>query len=400
MKNKMDFDFALTPALSHPMGEGESFAAFRAGETRILPDGHSQNRKRTTAVPSPIGWERGRVGACLSHSVLALALAFSVVVLAACSKSAGDKPADAPEKPEAQSKAGVTIDAKTQSRIGLKIENPVAMQWQPEMKAYGRVLDPAPLIDLLMDLGRAEMTFDSSHQELERAKQLKRDNNISERAFQDAEANYRQNNAVVGSIYFKIQSAWGKKIAELTGPIIVPPGTQRKPDELLMKFPDAAVLIRVDLPAGERLDNSAPSAWIVPLTGNVAPVSAVGFDKLPTLDPQTQQQGFLLVADQSQTNRLTPGEAVTAFIKTPGEPVSGVVVSASAVLRHEGKGWVYVQTETNQFVRTEIPLDRLVDNGWFVSENLSATNRVVVSGAQTVLSAELSAGGFSTGQRD
>lgn len=331
-------------------------------------------------------------------------------LLAAAAFAAGctrnDAPAESKNEPpghvsrNASGESVITLDAKTQARIGLKTETPAPMQWQPEMKAYGRVLDFTPLMDLIMDLGRAEMTFDSSHQELERARQLKKDNNISERAFQEAEANYRQNNAAVGSIYFKIQSAWGKKIAELTGPIIVPPGTPRKPDELLMKFPDAAVLIRVDLPAGERLDNSAPSARIVPLTENVAPISAVGFDKLPTLDPQTQQQGFLLMADQSPTNRLTPGEAVTAFIKTPGEPVSGVVVPAGAVLRHEGKAWVYVQTETNQFVRTEIPLDRLTDNGWFVSEHLSATNRVVVSGAQTVLSAELSGGGFNTGTRD
>ena len=80
--------------------------------------------------------------------------------------------------------------------------------------------------------------------------------------------------------------------------------------------------------------------------------------------------------------------------------VSGVTVPASAVLRHEGAGWVYVQTETNQFVRTEVALDRSLNGGWFVSESLSATNRIVVVGAQSVLSAELSGGGFSTGQRD
>ena len=110
--------------------------------------------------------------------------------------------------------------------------------------------------------------------------------------------------------------------------------------------------------------------------------------------------GILFSAAQSSANRLTPGEAVTALIKTAGNPVRGVVVPASAVLQHEGRGWVYVQTEPNQFVRTEIPLDRWMDNGWFVAENLSVTNHVIVTGAQAVLSAELSAGGFNTGQRD
>jgi hypothetical protein len=292
------------------------------------------------------------------------------------------------------------MDAETQARIGLKIETPAAMQWEPEMKAYGRVVDPAPLLDVLMELGRAEMTFDSSHQELERAKQLKQDNNISERSFQEAEAAYKQNLAAVGAINLKIQNSWGRKLTEMMGPMVVPPGTERKWDDFLKNYPDAAVLIRIDLPAGERLKNWSQTARIVSLAEKVSSVFANYFDAFPAVDPQTQQQGVLFAAVKSSTDQLTPGEAVTAFIKTSGEPVSGVVIPASAVLRHEGKGWVYMQTETNQFVRTEIPLDRLTDNGWFVSENISPTNHVVTGGAQTVLSAELSSGGFNTGARD
>jgi hypothetical protein len=332
--------------------------------------------------------------------IFTLTVIFSVAALAGCAKSAGDKPADAPEKADAQNEPGVKLDAETQAHVGLKVETPAAAEWQPEMKVSGRVLDPAPLLDSLMEVARAEMTFDRSHQELERAKQLQKDNNISERVFQDAQAAYKENLAAVGAINLKIQAGWGRKISEMMGPVVVPPGTERTWDKFLQNYPAGALLIRLDMPAGERLENGSPSARIISLVGNTAPVAASYFDTLPAIDPQTQQQGILFAADQSPTNRLTPGEAVTAFIKIPGEPVSGVVVPPSAVLRHEGKGWVYVQTETNQFVRTEIPLDRLTGNGWFVSENLSATNRIVVTGAQTVLSAELSNGGFTTGERD
>jgi hypothetical protein len=329
-----------------------------------------------------------------------LAAGFAIALLAGCSKPAGDKPADSPEKTEPPAKAGVTMDAATQERIGLKIETPALAEWQPEMKVYGRVLDPAPLLDAAMELGRAEIAFDSSRQELERAQQLKKDNNISERAFQDAQATFAQNRATAQALLLKVQTGWGRKIAELMGPVEVPPGAQRQPQNFFDDLRDATVFIRLDFPVGERLENQAQTARIVSLAENAAPVTATCFDLLPAMDPQTQQQGILFAANQSPTNRLTPGEAVTAFIKIPGEPVSGVMVPASAVLRHEGKGWIYVQTETNQFLRKEISLDRLTDNGWFVSENLSATNRVVVTGAQTVLSAELSGGGFNTGQRD
>ena len=87
-------------------------------------------------------------------------------------------------------------------------------------------------------------------------------------------------------------------------------------------------------------------------------------------------------------------------LRLSGKPVDGVVIPPDAVLRYEGKSWIYAQTGSNDFTRTEIPLDRPAENGWFVPGNLTATHRVVVSGAQTVLSAELSTGNFNTGERD
>ena len=290
----------------------------------------------------------------------------------------------------------LTLDVATQKRIGLEIASPAAADWQPEIKAYGRALDPAPLMDLLADLGRAQITFDSSHQELERAKQLKQDKNISEKAFQDIEATYRQNLATVSVARFKIETAWGKRIADMTGKIVVPPGTLRKPDIDLDKLAAGGGLIRVDLPAGERL-TEPHAARIETLAKQELPVTARYFDVLPVMDPQTQQQGVLFLNDAPE--RLIPGEAVTAFIKTGDEPLKGVMIPASAVLRHLGKGSIFVQAGETNFFRREIPLDRPVAEGFFCAD-LSPADHVVVKGAQTLLSAELSGGGFNSGQRD
>jgi len=321
----------------------------------------------------------------LNNSSFLFVTIVSLALVSGCSK-----PSETPEITEPEITPGVTLDAETQARIGLKMESPVPSQWEPETKAYGRVLDPAPLLDLLMELGRAEITFDSSHQELKRAKKLRADNNISERAFQDIETTYRQNFAAASAVYFKIKSGWGGKIAGLTGPIVVPPGTPRKPDPNLDKLLLNGALIRIDLQPGEILP-VPHSSRIEPLAKRGQPITASFFNELPIMDAQTQQRSYLFLNDTSSTSdQLVPGEAVTAYLKVSGAPVSGVIVPGSAVLRHEGKGWVYVQTATNQFVRTEIPLDRRLENVGVFTETLSATNRVVVSGAQTLLSAELS----------
>ncbi len=315
-----------------------------------------------------------------------------VFLFAGCSKATTEKPAAVPEKSEPEKKVGVTLDVETQARLGLKMALPVATQWQPELKAYGQVLDSAPLLEALMELGRAEMTFDSSHQELERAKKMKADNNLSERAFQEAEAMYKQNFAAVTAAQLKLQNGWGRKISEMMGSVVVPPGTERMPDDFLKRYPENVALVRVDLPVGERWNSDMRSARLVTLVEKTSPEMADYFDVLPTMDAQAQQQAVLFSVVQNATNRLVSGEALTAFIKTSGEAISGVVIPASAVLRYEGKGWVYVQMETNQFVRAEIPLDCLTENGWFVLGNISTTNQVVVSGAQAVLSAELNSG--------
>jgi hypothetical protein len=63
MKNKLDFGIALALAFSHPMGEGETFAASNKMPRLDLPDAHSQNENQSLAVPSPVGRERVRVRA-------------------------------------------------------------------------------------------------------------------------------------------------------------------------------------------------------------------------------------------------------------------------------------------------------------------------------------------------
>ncbi|HEX4350088.1 MAG TPA: hypothetical protein VH251_06865 [Verrucomicrobiae bacterium] len=333
-----------------------------------------------------------------------LPIVLCAALAAGCSKSGGDsddaKSAPASDKAATEAKPGVTVDAETQERIGLKTETPAPAQWQPGTKAYGQVLDPAPLMDLAMQLSRVEIALDSSRLELDRAKQLKAGNNISTRAYQDAETAYSQNLADAQAALFKIQTGWGRKTAEMMGPVEVSAGTERKRDKFIDDLRGGAVLVRVDLPPGGRMENQGQTAQIVSLAENAAPVTAAYFDQLPALDSQTQQQGILFSADQPTDHKLTLGEAVTALINTAGKAVSGVVVPTDAVLRHEGMAWVYVQTDTNQFVRVAIQLDRQMNGGWFTSENLSATNHIVTSGAQTVLSAELSSGAFTTGERD
>ena len=275
-------------------------------------------------------------GGCLRSFFLVA----TVLGLFGCSKPAAETPAAAPEKIEA--KAGVTMDAETQERIGLKIENPVAAQWQPELRAAGRVVDPL--------------------------------------AFTAAAADYETARAAATALALKSARAkftadWGVHLAAQTNLTAFAEKLQT----------DDTALVKLSLPVGTYLNPPPTTATIFIFNRETNSVAADFADDLG-IDPVAQVQTLLFSVKQ----KLPPSLAVTAALKISGDPISGVTVPAGAVLRHEGKGWVYVQTETNQFTRVEIPLDRQTDSGWFVAEDLSATNQIVVSGGQTVLSTELS----------
>jgi hypothetical protein len=307
-----------------------------------------------------------------------------VAMLAGCSKTGGDNSAETPEKAEPQAKAGVTMDAETQARIGLKMETPAAMQWQPQLHAVGQVVDPFALTAAVADYGTTQAAAVATASELERMQILAGQSNASPRALEAAQAAAAHDLLALQSARAKFTADWGTRLAAQTN---------------LIEFATALqtgdmALVKLALPAGT-FPQSLPAPAAVCFFNNATNVIAAEFADDLGIDPATQVQTLLF----SVNKKLPPRIAVTAELRISGEPVSGVMVPASAVLRHEGNGWVYVQTATNQFVRTEIPLDRQTDDGWFVSGNLAATNSIVVTGAQTVLSAELG-GGFTTGERD
>ena len=323
----------------------------------------------------------------------ALAMFFAAALLAGCSKTdRDDKPAadaekeKAPEKAEpAENKASVTLDAETQERIGLKMEPPAPAQWRPQYEAIGNVADPLAFAAAAIDFESARAAAAASQADFERTKVLAAQSNSSPKALETAQAAAARDALAVASARAKFTGDWGEHLA-----------VQMNLTDLAGKLQGAELsLVKLSLPVGV-FPNPLPQHATVFLFG--AETNSVEADFADDLHvvPATQTQTLLFSANK----KLPPGISVTAQLRTSGEPVSGVTVPASAVLRHQGLGWVYIQTATNRFQRVEIPLDRLTGAGWFVSDNLSATNRIVVSGAQTVLSTELSAGGFTTGERD
>ncbi|MGH8239707.1 MAG: hypothetical protein ACREXP_22225, partial [Steroidobacteraceae bacterium] len=73
----------------------------------------------------------------------------------------------------------------------------------------------------------------------------------------------------------------------------------------------------------------------------------------------------------------------------PGEPVRGVRVPRSALIRYEAQPWVYIQQDESTFRRTAMSAMHPMEGGWLIPEGLKAGDRIVTAGAQVLLSEEL-----------
>ena len=151
--------------------------------------------------------------------------------------------------------------------------------------------------------------------------------------------------------------------ARLLAAVNVPIGSSRGP------FESATVLLL------------GPQRQLLPLHAG-QPVSA------STADPQTGGAAWLAPVE-ADGRPLQPGTPVTAWLHTGQGTIEGVLVPAAALVRLEGKAWVYAAADEG-LVRLPVNLVQPMADGWLV-QGATAGQEIVVEGAGGLLSAELHA---------
>ncbi len=275
--------------------------------------------------------------------------------------------------------AVISLNDDTRKKIGLEVTNPAAAQFSPEVKGYGRVEDAAALSGLVTDWASAQAAYAASSNELERTRMLVSQGNSSERALQAAQAQ---------AVHDEMAQAAARQHLLLAS---TPALADRAdlPAFVQSLAAGSASLVRLDLPAGEVPPALPVGARVVSLSGGSADAEFLG--AAASTDPQTQGRGYFFLVSSNSAG-LAPGEAVTGFLRLPGDPLSGVIVPGDAVVRTGGAAWIYtLDSGGKSFTRKTIALDHSAGGGWFVTDGVGTNDSVVVVGAQTLLSEELKA---------
>lgn len=273
----------------------------------------------------------------------------------------------------------IAVSEDTLKDMGLQTTNTAAAQFSPELKGYGHVQDTAALAGMVNDLASAQAAYLASSNEFERLKILGSQGNASARALQAAQA-------AAAHDQLAIQAAHDHLLLSST------PALTDRPD--LPAFIQSlaaqnAALVRVDLPAGEVPPAAPTGARIVSLAGDSVDAGFLG--AASATDPQIQGHGFFFLVSSNSAG-LAPGEAVTGYLKLPGDPLTGVIVPRDSIVRAGGANWIYVRNaDGKSYTRRMIALDHAVEGGWFVTNGVSPGDPLVLTGAQSLLSEELKA---------
>ncbi len=299
-----------------------------------------------------------------------------------------DKPAKEEEKVQSKShvqhgtngETFLKLDKETQEHAGLKTAVLEAAELKPELKAFGRVVDPSSLATSLTEIAGTRAQFEASAKEAERIKTLFGQNqNVSARALETAEAAVKRDHLAVEAAQLRLVTGWGKSIAD-------------RPDLdvfIHSLVTQEAALVRIDVPASEKLESAPIGARLALLSESDTPINAEFLGAAVSAAPQTLGRGFLFLI---KGKPIPVNAAVIAYLSLPGETQKGVIVPRDAIVRHHGEAFVYVQSGDEQFERKELELAHPLAKGWF-TEAFKPGVKVIVTGAQQLLSEELKGAG-------
>lgn len=283
----------------------------------------------------------------------------------------------------------VTLDTAVQTQSGIQAEPLVATEHGTETAAYGTVLDLQPLFELRSryltahaEADATSATATESGKEAERDRILFQDNrNVSLKAFQVAQAKSLADRARMQAADANLQNIKGAVLqqagATIGGWLLEPQSAQIEP--LLIR---QEILLRVTLPPG---DSMRAPATIQVVTSDNQRHPAYLVSASAQNDPAIQGSAFVY----RTAALIASGSNVAVFLPAATQAMQGIVIPANAIVWHGGGPWAYVQINETHFERRPVAQQAPVDGGYQVSDGFKAGERIVVRGAQLLLSEEL-----------
>lgn len=282
----------------------------------------------------------------------------------------------------------LTVDAAMQERSGIEtaLPGPAAALSGPDF--YGSVLDLQPLAELASrraagaaEVEAAAAAAAAARAEAERVQTLYDDAaTASLKALEaaraaSAAAAARARGAQAGL------AAVDSALRQQYGPALSAWARSPAASALAPFLAQREVLLRIVLPPGR--SGPAPARLEVGVDG-AAPVAARLVSAAPQVDPGLQGEAYFYRAGAA----LAAGLRVSARAAAAKGAKPGLLIPAAAIVWYGGQPWAYVRSGATRFERRPVDARAPQDGGFVVSEGFTPDERIVVGGAQLLLSEE------------
>jgi hypothetical protein len=294
-----------------------------------------------------------------------------------------------PSRRENADQATVRLSPDQQKQIGLETVVLTAASHPEQFRAYGTVLDIARVTELTnsyasaqAQLQTAQAKFGVAKSSFERAKNLvdsaalpKKEAEIAEGTFRTDQAALAAAESQVRTLAATAQQEWGpvlgKGIIERSAPVV----RLIERDEFL---------VQVTLPPGVIL-GGPPRTALAQASTRDANIDLRHLSPATRTDPRIQGLSYFFAAPGD--SGLLPGMNATVYVPS-GKTYDGVFVEDTAIVRWQGRSWVYLRVGPDTFKRHPINTDQPVSDDDYVVRDIPAGSEIVIRGAQVLLSEE------------
>ena len=283
----------------------------------------------------------------------------------------------------------VTLSPEQQKQIGLQTAVLIVEPHPEQFRAYGAVLDIARVTELTNSYANAQaqlqMTqarFDVAKSAFERARSLAQSAALPRKDAEAAEGTFRTEQAALTAAEPQVRTLAATAQQEW-GPLIGKAIIERSPTVVRL-IERERFLVQVTLQPGITLVDPPRTALAQ------APARDANID-LQYLSPATRTdariQGVSYFFTAQGDSGLLPGMNTTVYVPS-GKTYDGVFVEDTAIVRWQGRSWVYPRVGPEVFKRHPISTDQPVSDDDYVVRDLPAGAEIVTRGAQVLLSEE------------
>lgn len=271
----------------------------------------------------------------------------------------------------------IQVDAEKASNLGIEVTPALATEYRRATTGYGVVIGLETLAQAEADLMTAEAAAKTSGETLTRARKLLRVNAASQSTMDAAE-----NQATADAARLALAQRRAIVVFGARPPWQTP---EARADAMAQLTKGRTVLVRATFPMEKMTATPSELGVSRPLRDSSRAVwTTTAVWDAPADSSIPGRSLFALVRDSD----LAQGERVIVSA-TQGNPITGVVVPATAVVVSESGTWCYVVVESNRFSRRAVDTRMAIGDGYFVPRGIAPGQHVVTAGAGLLLAHEM-----------